>query len=174
MLHEYNHGGDECQARERERDSAPVFSQGPLCRLGRCASRGLALQHYPKHSHGLGDIFYCLLAEVLVGQTELVADLFMHLPGDTDATRVGEAFEAGGHVDAIAVDLLAIDHHVAEVDPDTKVHPAIGQRSVLGLERALNLHGALDCVHDAGELGVDTVTGGIDEAPMMPLDERID
>jgi len=31
-----------------------------------------------------------------------------------------------------------------------------------------------DGVHDAGKLSQDAVAGGIDEAPMMLLDERID
>jgi hypothetical protein len=49
-----------------------------------------------------------------------------------------------------------------------------GDRHVLSLERDLDLDGALDRIHDAGELGEHTVAGGIDETPMMLLDERVD
>src|SRR6266852_1446279 len=94
---------------------------------------------------------------------------------DADTAGFGEALEAGGDVDAVAVDLLAVDHHVAEVHADAKLHPALGwQIRVLGLERGLDLHGAFDRIHDAGELGKYAVAGGIDEASMMLLDERID
>src|SRR6266851_703677 len=99
----------------------------------------------------------------------------MDSPGDADAARFSEAFEAGGDVDAVAVDLLAIDHHVAEVDADAELHPPLGwQIRVLGLERGLDLDGALDGIHDAGELGEYAVAGGIDEASVMLLDQRID
>jgi hypothetical protein len=91
---------------------------------------------------------------------------------DADTARVGEAFEARGDIDAVAVDLLAVDHHVAEVDADAEFHPALGwQRRVLGLERGLNLDGALDRIHDAGKLGEYAVTRRVDEASVMLLDQ---
>jgi hypothetical protein len=46
--------------------------------------------------------------------------------------------------------------------------------SVLRLERGLNLDSALDGIHDAGKLGEYAVTGGVDEASVMLIDERID
>src|SRR5712692_8253324 len=174
MLHEDDHGGDEREPGDRETASAPVLSQGPLRRLGRCASGGPALQHYSKHPHRLSDVLNRLLAEVLVAQSELVLDLVMDGARDADAARVGKTFEARGDVDAIAVDLLAIHHHVTEVDADAEFHPLLGRDiRVLGVERGLNLDGALDRVHDAGELGEYAVAGGIDESPAMLLDEPV-
>ncbi len=94
---------------------------------------------------------------------------------DADTAGVGEALEAGRDVDAVAVDLLAIHHHVTEVYADAEFHPALGwQIRVFSLERGLDLDRALDRIHDAGELGEDTVTRGIDEASVMLLDQRID
>src|SRR5260370_944434 len=78
-------------------------------------------------------------------------------------------------VDAVAVDLLAIHHHVAEIDSDAKLHLPLGwQIRVLGLDGRLNFDGALDRIDDAGELGKYAVARGIDEAPAMRLDQRID
>src|SRR6266851_4648445 len=95
--------------------------------------------------------------------------------GDADAAGVSETLEAGGDVDAVAVDLLAVDHHVAEVDANAELHPALGRDiRVLSLERGLDLDGALDCIHDAGELGEYTIACGIDEASVMLRNERID
>src|SRR6266852_9875002 len=94
---------------------------------------------------------------------------------DADTAGFGEALEAGGDVDAVAVDLLAIDHHVAEVDADAKFHPALGwQIRVLSLERGLDLDGALDRIHDAGKFSQNAVTCGINESSAMLLDQRID
>src|SRR5216683_1747448 len=149
MLNEYNHGGDERQPRKREHASAPVFSQGRLLRLRRCASCGPALQHYPKHPHWPSNVLHFLLASILVAQRELVSYLLIDSTGDADAAGVGETLEARGDVDPVAVDLLAIDHHVAEVHADTELHSAIGwQIRVLGLERGLDLDRALDGIHD--------------------------
>src|SRR5216683_1167263 len=175
MLNEYHHGGDERQPRKREHASPPVFSQGRLLRLRRCASCGPALQHYPKRPHWPSNVLHFLLASILVAQRELVSYLLIDSTGDADAAGVGEALEARGDVDAVAVDLLAIDHHVAKVDADAEFHPAVGwQFFALGPERGLNFDRALDRVHDTRELGEDAIARGVDEASMVLLDERID
>src|SRR5713101_1746613 len=175
MLNEYNHGGDERQPRKREHASAPVFSQGRLLRLRRCASCGPALQHYPKHPHWPSNVLHFLLASILVAQRELVSYLLMHSTGDADPTGFRETLEAGGDVDAVAVDLLAIHHHVAEVDADAEFHAALGREiRVFGLQHGLDLDGALDGIDHAGEFGEYAVARRIDEAPVMLLDEQID
>src|SRR5712692_7575946 len=162
MLYEHDRRGDDRQPRKREHTSAPVFSQRPLLRLGRCAWGRSALQHYPKHPDRLDDVFDRLLAKILVVQWELVPDLFVDRARDVDPARFREAFEACGNVDPVAVDLFAVDHHVSEVDADAELHPALGwQRSVLSLECGLDLDGALDRIHDARELGEYTITGGV-------------
>src|SRR5713101_8753401 len=99
----------------------------------------------------------------------------MHLAGDADPARFGETLEARGDVDAVAVDLLAIHHHVAEVDADAELHPALRrQLLVFGLERGLDLDRALDRIHDAGELSKNAVTCGINEPSVMLRYQRID
>ncbi len=39
---------------------------------------------------------------------------------------LGKTLQARGDIDAVAVDLLAIHHYVAEVHADAELHPAIG------------------------------------------------
>jgi hypothetical protein len=48
----------------------------------------------------------------------------MDSTGDADAARVGETLEAGCDVESIAVDLLAVGDHVAEVNADAELRPA--------------------------------------------------
>ena len=83
-----------------------------------------------------------------------------------------ETLQPRRDVDPVAVDLLALDHHVAEVDADAKLHPALGGRlRILGLERGLHIDRALDGIDHAGELGQDAIAGGVYEASVMLLDE---
>src|SRR6266851_1078892 len=99
----------------------------------------------------------------------------MDSTGDADAARFRETFEASSDVNAVTVDLLAVHHHVPEVDTDAEFHPAFGwQIRVLSLERGLDLGGALDRVDYAGELSQHAVAGGVNESSAMLLDERID
>src|SRR6266852_321433 len=99
----------------------------------------------------------------------------MHFPGNADAPGVGETLEAGGDVDAVTVDLLAIHHHVAEVNADTEFHPLVERQvGILGPERGLDYDGALHRVHHTGELRYDAVPCGINEASTVMLDEAID
>src|SRR5258708_25333860 len=66
------------------------------------------LQQHSKSSDWLGDVFDRLCAQVVVTQRELVADLFMHFPGDTDTSRAGEALQPCRDVDPITINLIAI------------------------------------------------------------------
>ena len=112
---------------------------------------------------------------ILVFQCELVPDLFVYGARDADTAGVGEALEARGDVDAVAVDLLAIHHHVAEVDPNAKLHPPVGwQICVLGRKRGPDLNRALDGIHYAGELGQYAIARRVHESPAVLLDQRID
>src|SRR5690348_16466065 len=143
MLHKYDRGGDERQSHKRE-DAAPHILARDL-RRRRCKPHTRAgFGQDVEYAHRPRDVLYLLLASILVTQRELVSHLLMDITGDADAAGVGEAFEACGDIDAVAVDLLAVHHHVAEVDADAELHPPLGwQRSVFCLERGLDLDGAL-------------------------------
>ena len=100
--------------------------------------------------------YYLLRTEILIVERQSAFDLIMHDPGNADAARRGEAFQARGDIYPIAVNLLTFDHHVPEIYADAEFHPA-GQRQVLvlGLKRRLYFYGAVHRFHHAGELGQD-------------------
>jgi len=90
---------------------------------------------------------------------------------NADAAGVGETLQPPRDVDPITVDLIALDHHVAEVDADAKLHPALRrQLRVLGLERGLNIHRAIHRPNHAGELGKYAIAGRVYEAAVVLLD----
>ena len=176
MLYQHDCPNHDCSNDDRKPDqrqhaAAPVPAWYPTCCPRRC---GPIQQHAP-HVHRMRDVLDRLFAEVLVAERELVPNLFVNGPRDADAAGVGETFQPRRDIDSVAVDLVAFDHHIAEVDADAEVHPARRrQPGVLNLERALNIHRAIDRIDHAGELGKYAIAGRIYEAPVALLDETID
>jgi hypothetical protein len=102
---------------------------------------------------------------------ELVLHVLEHRAGDEDAAGLGQRLQPRGDVDAVAVEVAALDHDVAEIDADAEPHlPARRQRGVALGQRALDLDRALHRLDDAGELGQHVVTGGVDDAAAVVLD----
>src|SRR6266852_8051821 len=78
-------------------------------------------------------------------------------------------------VDAVAVDLRTIDHHVAEVDADAKLHPALRRHLfVFALERGLNLDGAFGPHSRRWRTRPVRGRRRVNESPAVLLDQRID
>ena len=77
-----------------------------------------------------------------------------------------QAFETGGDIDAFAVEIVAIDAYVAEIDADAEFHTPVrlGARVVLG-HVVLNFHGAPYRVHGARKLDQDAIAHGFDDPP---------
>ena len=88
--------------------------------------------------------------------------------GDDDAARPRQRLQAVGDVDAVAVDVVALDDHVAEIDGDAELQPLVGRRAGVQLAfRALDVDGAAQGVDDALELHQDAVAHRLDEAAVM-------
>jgi hypothetical protein len=172
MLHDRDRRHDDREPSHREDAPPHIFAwDSPRPYAGRpCARLG---QDAPQ-AHRSGNVLHFLLACVFIAQREFVSYLLMHSTRDADAAWFGETLETRRDVDAVAVDLLALDHNVAEVDADAEFHPAFERnRDVFGFERGLDLDRALDRIHDAGELREHAVTGGVDEPAAMLLDEGV-
>ena len=128
----------------------------------------------PEDADRLGDVLDALLAHILEAVGQLPPDMIPHAAGDADAAGLGQAFDAGGDVDAIAEDVAVLHHDVAEIDADAKPHLALRRQLLIRLrEIALDLHRALDGGEDAAEFGQDAVAGGVANPPPMPRDEGI-
>src|SRR5712691_12368082 len=97
-------------------------------------------------------------------ESELVPHLFVNRARDADATGVGEALESRGDVDPVAINLLALDHHVAEIDTDAEFHPVLRRHArVLGFEVGLDRDPAIDRVNHASKFSQHAVTSRVDE-----------
>ncbi len=127
----------------------------------------------PKHMHRLGDILQCLIAEVLDREIEFSPRLGQHRARDADAAGLGHGFEPRGDVDPVAKDVVAVDDHVAEIDPNAEVDAGLGGLRAIG-HRALPPDCAAHRVDDARELDEEPVAGRLDDAPVMLGDPRVD
>src|SRR5262249_43364801 len=81
------------------------------------------LQPNSPHPHRVGNVFDSRLPQFVGANCQLVPDLFPDWARDADATLIGQAFQARRDVDALAVDAVALDHDVAEVEPDAEFQP---------------------------------------------------
>src|SRR5271167_1319184 len=101
------------------------------------------------------DVLDVYLAAVAEANVDPVADAFIDDRGDADPARFCQRLKASGDVDAVAVDIVAFDDDVAEIDSD----PEDDFRLVQGFVRqcsvgALHRQGAIYRVDHAAELTI--------------------
>ena len=137
--------------------------------------RPCAVDADPEDAHRTGDVLDLDLAHVLERDIELVAHLVARRARDADAPRHRQPLDSRRHVDAVAIDVVALDDDVAEVDADAE-HQALvlGRVGLIRSNGFLNLHRAGDGVDHAGELDQGAVAHQLDDATAMAGNERID
>jgi hypothetical protein len=73
------------------------------------------------------------------------------------------------------VNVVAVDHHIAEIDPDAEGNALIlGDFGIALDHRALQLDSTSDGIDDAGKFHQHAVASGFDDAAAELLDLRID
>src|SRR6516164_403727 len=129
----------------------------------------------PVHTYWPSDVLDAPLAQILESKVQLVADLVIHCPGNTNPARLSERFEASRNIDAVAEDVVFLDDHVAQIDPDAEPDPALLGHVRLTVDHpSLDLYGAAHRVDHARELCQEAVAGILDSAAAMLGDLRID
>jgi hypothetical protein len=66
-------------------------------------------ERHPIDPHRPRDVLQLLLAGVLEGKVELVAHMFADAKANADASRLGQAFEPRSHIDAVPMDVVAMN-----------------------------------------------------------------
>ena len=111
-----------------------------------------------RHSQGVGayglrDVLDALLSGKVEGHIELALQVIVGGSRDHHPARLAELLQPRGDVHAVAEQVLALDHHVAEVDPDPKHDPALRQGVVLaGCRFGLDRKGTGNRVDHGAEL----------------------
>ena len=86
----------------------------------RLCGRGIErrLRHHAVYPHWTLDVLQCLRSQILERDIQLVGDMLAHRFRDDDTARRGQRLQAGGDIDAVAVDVGLIRHDVTEMDRD--------------------------------------------------------
>lgn len=121
------------------------------------------------HRNVLGEVLRALLAQILEADRELGMDLIVYLLGDQDAARFGHGLKPCGEINALTQKVVSIDHHIAQMDADSKAQRAFLVGAVAA-EFALHLDCALDGLDDRGEFRDQTVAGCIDNPAVVTID----
>ena len=104
-----------------------------------------------------------------------VADVIADRSGNRDAAGRGDSLEARRHIHTVPEYVLAVDDHIAQIDPHAKLDAAV-LRHVLVAPRhgPLDLRRAGNRVHDARKLHQHAVAGNFDNAAMVLCDLTVD
>ena len=125
---------------------------------------------------GTGNVLDGLIAQILEHDVvEAISDLIAYRARHANATGLGEHLEARRHIDAVAEDVLVLDDHVTQIDPDTELDPA--RRRHIGIppcHSPLNLGGADHRIDHALEFDQHPVARCLDDPPSILGDGGID
>jgi hypothetical protein len=96
--------------------------------------------------------------------------------GDRYPARLGQFLQPGGDVDPVAIDVaVRLADDVAEIDADPQADPLVrGDCRFALLHAPLDTDGAVDRIHDAGELGEQAVAHALDEPAVLAGQQRLD
>ncbi|MEI9888514.1 MAG: hypothetical protein WDN08_18840 [Rhizomicrobium sp.] len=142
-----------------------------LVRRGRALVRDRHDRPHRKGMHRPLMRLHRMLAQVLEGARHLAVDTVADHPRQRHAARRGQGLDPGRDVDALAIDVVALDDHLAEVDADA-VADAAGLGRLLG--RRLDRQGAFDGGDHAGEFHQGAVAHQLEQPPAMDRDLRIE
>ena len=148
-------GGGDPEASQSGRRQRPAAAPRPDCyRLDRRnQGRRPLVQHHGKGMDGTGDVLDLDLAAILEVEIQLVAYLIVHGAAQADPARIGQALEPCGQVHAVAIDVVALDDDVADVDADAKHYLLVFRDACVALtHRALDLDGEGNGLHHTGKL----------------------
>ena len=92
---------------------------------------------------------------------------------DQNAAGWAELLQTGRHVDAVAQEIIALDHHVAQVDADAQDDPALGGICLLTVSNRLDCRGAGHRADDGPELGDEAVAHQLHHAAAVLGQKRL-
>src|SRR6516225_4764002 len=72
------------------------------------------------------DILYAYLAAILKTNVHPIADALMDDGGDADPAGLCERLQACGNIDAVAINVVALNNDIAEIDANAQHDPKLG------------------------------------------------
>ena len=128
-----------------------------------------------KRRYWLGYVLDLLGADVLESNRQLVLNLIEGATRNTDAAWFCLTLQPGRYVDPVAIQIIALDHHVANIDADAEFHLVFfGQLRVFDPELFLDRDGTAYRLDRAAELSDDAIASGAKDAAIMLADQPVD
>jgi len=115
-----------------------------------------------------------LLAEIGELDGDLSSNLIVGGGRDANAARLGDTFKPRGHIDSVAEDVVPLDQHVAQIDPDPEQHPTVMRDAFVALgHRCLHGDRAFYGIDNRGELDEHAIARGLDDTAAMLRHQRV-
>jgi hypothetical protein len=126
------------------------------------------------HSHRLCDVLESWFSQILETNIDLSFDLPIRIVRQADTSGLRVAFKPCGNVDAVPVDIVGVDHHIAQVDANSEIEAHLVLVGLLPGDAVLPSDGARDSVYDASEFHQNAVAHQLNYAPSMLGNEGFD
>ena len=125
-------------------------------------------------AYRFGNVLQGLSAHILEAGVDLVPDGVEGHAGNQHATRFRDTFKTGRDVDAVTIEIAALDHDVTEVDTDAQHDVAsFRQIAVRGGHAVLQFDRALHRVYRTAELDEHAVAGDLEDAALVADDQGL-
>src|ERR1700676_604353 len=116
----------------------------------------------------LRNVLQSLLTAILDAEGELSTRVIQDGLRDADAARLGEPLKPSRDGDPIAVDGVAVDDDVAEVDADTELDAVVHRYIGVALcHAALDIDRASHRIDDTSKFDEHAVASGLDDAAVV-------
>jgi hypothetical protein len=100
------------------------------------------VQPNPIDPHLLWDVLDGLLAEIIESEAELIEHLIADCRQDAGTADLSDVLESCGDVDAIAINVVAIYDHIADINAHTQLEAPIGSELLVAKDHcALHVDG---------------------------------
>ena len=117
------------------------------------------------------DVFHLLGSRTYKTQVELATNLVVELPGNADASRLGEGFQPCCDVDPVTIEVVALHDHVPKIQPYPELHLVLRGHLIVAVPHvSLKLDRRHDRIHRAGELCDHGIPGTAEDTSVVGLD----
>src|SRR5207237_10632560 len=154
---------------ERSRHAPPVPA---TCGRRLCFR---APEVHPVYLNRTRDVLDLLRTEVLEREAQLIQYLVADNSARADSPRFCHRLQPRGDIDAVAMNVVAINDDVADVDANTKVKTLMGRSSCITLGHAtLHVDRTAHRIDNAREFQQQTITGCLDYPAAILVDLGVD
>ncbi|MCY1239257.1 hypothetical protein D9M68_715860 [compost metagenome] len=120
------------------------------------------------HRHRARHVLERAIAKPVHGKLQLADDLVVQRTGDADVGRLRHLLQPRRHIHAVAKQVAAVDHDVAEIEADAELHaPLRREVGVSPLQGPLDGDRCPNRLHCTLEFCDKAIASGAEDAPAM-------